>query len=201
MQLHELTVGALLQNVAAKSPVPGGGAVAGVVGALAASLGGMVVSFSLGKKSLADQQPMLAEAASRLEALRAECLRLGDADAAAYERLNALQKLPPDDPQRGIQYGEAVAAAIDVPMRLATVCADLMGALRGLAGASNPHLKSDLAIAGSLCLAGAEAARWNVAINLREVGEEARRAAMRERVDGVVAACAAMKGEIDRMCG
>lgn len=198
--LEDVTVGGLLAQVAAKAPVPGGGAVAGLVGALGAALGGMVVSYSLGKRSLSAHEGLLGEAAERLARLRAECVRLGDADAAAYERLNTLQRLAPDDPERAISMGEAVSAAIEVPMRLAVVCEETLGVLAGLAGRSNPHLKSDLAIAGVLALAGAEAARWNVVINLREVGEDRRRGELRARVDGLVERCVAMKAELDRRC-
>ena len=198
--IEATTVGELLTLVASKSPVPGGGGVAGVVGGLAGALGGMVVSYSLGKKSLAAHQPMLEAGSGRLAALRDECLRLADADATAYERLNAMQRLAPDDPQRGMGYAAAVAGAIEVPLRLAGVCGQIMDALRDLSGRSNPHLKSDLAIAGVLALAGAEAARWNVVINLREVGDESRRAHIRAEVDAIVARCAGMKAELDHAC-
>jgi len=160
----------------------------------------MVVSYSLGKKSLAAHQGLLDDAGRRLIAMRESCARLADADAQAYDRLNTLQRLAPDDPQRAMQYAQAVADAIDVPMRLASTCEDALGVLRTLAGTSNPHLKSDLAIAGVLVLAGAEAARWNVVINLREVGQDHRREEMRARVDGIVARAAQIKADLDRQC-
>lgn len=174
---------------------------AALVGALGAALGGMVVSYSLGKKSLVAHQGLLEDAGRRLVAMREACARLADADAAAYERLNALQRLAPDDPERAMKYAEAVTEAIDVPMRLAVLCEDALRVLRTLAGTSNPHLKSDLAIAGVLALAGAEAARWNVVINLREIGEDQRREELRARVDGVVAGAARLKGALDGLCG
>jgi formiminotetrahydrofolate cyclodeaminase len=61
----------LLAQIAAKSPTPGGGAVACATGALAAALAGMVVSYSLGKKSLAAHQADLEKAAHALENARA----------------------------------------------------------------------------------------------------------------------------------
>ena len=53
----ELPLNELLQQIAAHQPVPGGGAVAGIVTSLAAALGGMVVSYSVGKKSLSASTP------------------------------------------------------------------------------------------------------------------------------------------------
>lgn len=200
MRIEDMTVGDLLRGLAAKEPTPGGGAVAGVVGALAAALGGMVVAYSLGRRSLAEHSAMLEAAAEGLSRLRSECVALGDADAAAYARLNALMRLPADDPRRASEHGDAVMAAIEVPMRVAEVCAEMMSVLAGLAGSSNPHLRSDLGIAGVLALAGAEAARWNVAINLGEVRDETMRESLRTRADDLVAQCAAGKAMLDRAC-
>ena len=198
--LEHVTFGALLDQVASKTPTPGGGAVAGIVGAVAAALGSMVVSYSVGKKSLLAHEPLLLEAAQTLSRLRDRCMRLGDEDAAAYERLNTLQRLAPDDPERAMKYAAAVDEAIGVPLSLARVCHQALQTLAGLAGRSNPHLKSDLAIAGLLALAGAEAARWNVVINLREIADEARRSEIRAEADRIVAACGVLKADLDRAC-
>ena len=53
MSFTPLTLDQFLDSVAAKTPAPGGGAVASAVGALSAALAGMVVSYSTGKKNLA----------------------------------------------------------------------------------------------------------------------------------------------------
>src|ERR1044071_2665053 len=90
----------LLSRIAAKTPPPGGGAVACATGALAAALAGMVVSYSLGKKSLAAHQDELERAAHALENARAVFLELAEEDAGAYGLVNELMKLPETDPRR-----------------------------------------------------------------------------------------------------
>ena len=197
--LARTPLASLLDQIAAKSPTPGGGAVAGIVGALGCALGEMVVAYSLGKKSMAEHQSHLELEAGRLVVLRGECLRRAEADAVAYERLNGLQRLPADDPKRVAEYPAALHDAIAVPMGLAGVCAETLDALVGLAGRSNPFLKSDLAIAGVLALAGAEAARWNVVINLADLGED-ERDAKRTEIDAIVGRCAAAKASLDSLC-
>ena len=58
--LSSLRFAELLDQIGAKTPAPGGGAVACASGALAASLAHMVVAYSLGKKWLAAHQDALA---------------------------------------------------------------------------------------------------------------------------------------------
>src|SRR5262245_33046677 len=88
--LASLTLHDFLAQVGAKTPAPGGGAVASAAGAIAAALAKMVVSYSIGKKSLAEHQPMLQQAAGSLERASALLLALADEDAAAYGLVNEL---------------------------------------------------------------------------------------------------------------
>src|SRR5207244_589231 len=103
---------------------PGGGAAASVVGAVAASLAQMVVSYSLGKKSLAAHEPQLAAARDSLSRARAILTGLAKEDADAYAALNELQKLPPESPQRTREEPAAAQASINAPRAAAAACAD-----------------------------------------------------------------------------
>jgi methenyltetrahydrofolate cyclohydrolase len=150
MSFRELSVSDFLAQTAAKQPTPGGGAVAGLCGALAAALAQMVVSYSLGKKNLAEHQPMLVDAQQRLERARAMLLQLADEDAAAYGLLNELGKLPENDARRVREWPGAVAASVAVPMSVAACATDMLHLMASLTGRSNAYLRSDLAIAAVL---------------------------------------------------
>jgi len=154
-----------LSAVAAKSPAPGGGAVASASGALAAALAQMVVSYSIGKKDLLEQQEELRLAATKLERARALFLRLADEDAAAYSQLNALQKLPAGDARRAAELPEAQRLAVQVPQSVAATAIDLLRLFEQLSRISNRYLRSDLGIAADLAEATVRAALWNVRIN------------------------------------
>lgn len=154
-----------LAAVAAKSPAPGGGAVASASGALASALAQMVVSYSIGKKDLLEQQEELRLAAGKLERARAMFLELADEDAAAYSQLNALQKLPPGDARRAAELPEAQRLAVQVPQSVAATAIDLLRMFEQLARISNRYLRSDLGIAADLAEATVRAAQWNVRIN------------------------------------
>lgn len=160
------SVAEFLAAVAAKQPTPGGGAVAAVTGALGAALAQMVVNYSLGKKNLTEHQPALQSALSRLERARAMLLELAAEDAAAYGLVSTLRALPERDPRRSELPG-AEAAAIAVPQAMAALSLEVLRLLGGLAGASNRHLRSDLAIAAVLAEAAVRASGWNVWINLQ----------------------------------
>lgn len=164
--LSQQTLESLLNSLAAKQPVPGGGAVAGITTALSASLGGMVVAYSLGKPSLADSQSMLENAASELEQLRIRALEQAEADAVAYGRLNALWGLEKDDPDRLSGWTDAVEGAIKAPGEIMETADRILEILEALPGRSARHLGSDLAIAVELAATGARAAERNVAVNL-----------------------------------
>ncbi|MDX2017122.1 MAG: cyclodeaminase/cyclohydrolase family protein [Planctomycetota bacterium] len=165
-ELDRLPLGELLAHVAAKSPTPGGGAVASAVGALGAALGQMVVSYSLGKKNLAAHQPALERAAAYLTRARALLLMLATEDAQAYGRVNALSKLPEGDPQRA-GLPEAERAAVEVPLAVMAAAVDLLREFDGLAPITNVQLHSDLEIAAILAEATVRAGACNVRVNAR----------------------------------
>jgi formiminotetrahydrofolate cyclodeaminase len=163
--LADLRFSDLLASISAKSPSPGGGAVACASGALAAALADMVVAYSLGKKSLAAHQGELEKASGALKTAQGILLRLGDEDALAFPLVNELMKLPESDPRRMREYLPAVQASIQVPMAAIAACDDLLRLCERLAPITNPHLHSDLAVAAVLFESAARASRWNVVVN------------------------------------
>lgn len=173
MTIAASTISTFLHDLAAKAATPGGGAAAGLTGAAAASLAHMVVAFSLGRKSLADHQLALESASAQLLAMRDDFLRLADEDAQAYAALNAALKKPTDDPARAPALASAARAATDVPQRTLARALDLLRLAETLRPITNPHLRSDLAIAAVLADAAARASRWNIAINAPTLDETA----------------------------
>jgi formiminotetrahydrofolate cyclodeaminase len=170
-----LTLDEFLAQTAAKRPTPGGGAVAGATGAMACALAHMVVSYSLGKKALAAHQRALEDASRRLERARAMMLELADEDAAAFGLVNELSRLPEGAERRVHDLPAAVDASVQVPLAVAATATDVLRVMEGLVGATNPQLRSDLAIAALLAEAAARASRWNVAINAPSLADEPRR--------------------------
>lgn len=195
--LAHSTLQAYLDELAAAVPVPGGGAVAGVTLAQANALGSMVVSYAIGKAKFAPHEPAHRAALECFDAGRTKAMRLADEDAAAYEALNRLWKLPKDDPARE-GFAAAVRSAIAAPEATLATAKATLDALGLLVGTTSPSLASDLRIAIDLAEVAAGAAQENVRINLPSVSDEGERAAIRERTEGTLAAAKTRAQELRR---
>lgn len=195
------TLGDFLGKLGKKTPAPGGGAVASVVGALAAALGRMVVAYSVGKPLLAEHQALIADADHRLERAAALMLALADEDAAAYAELNAVMKLPPEDAERRAREPGAIDAAIGAPRAVLAAATDLLRLLESLVGRSNAHLRSDLAIAAVLAEGAASSAAWNVRINLPLIKDEPRRARIADETSHALEDARARRARVEHACG
>ena len=165
MQTSTPSFDSLLDQIAAKTPTPGGGYVAAAVGALATALGSMVLSYSLHKKSLSQHASSNQDALEQLDRARALLMQLAREDALAYEKLNTLQKMP-ESAQDASALLEAARLATLAPLSSASACADTLRVLEPLTQTTNHWLVSDLAIAAILADAAARACVWNVRINL-----------------------------------
>ncbi|GAB1509430.1 cyclodeaminase/cyclohydrolase family protein [Actinophytocola sp. KF-1] len=134
-----------LDAVAARTAAPGGGAVAATTAAAAAALVAMAARF-------ADDETTAATA----DELRATLLGLADADAAAYTAYLAA---------RGEARKAALAAATEVPRKIASTAARVAGLARELAERGNPRLLGDARVGELLADAAATAATVLVEIN------------------------------------
>ena len=156
MACGELVVQELLRSVAAKTPAPGGGAVAAVTAALATALGQMVVHYAAGKLP-AGAETRFDEALHGLGRLQSVALDLADADAAAFTKLSELWKLSPDHERRRREWTDAVEAAIEVPKRVMETALQTLVFLQSLDGSTSRHMAGDLAISALLAEAAGAA--------------------------------------------
>lgn len=200
-RLDDLTLSDLLTAIGAKTPTPGGGAVAAVVSAIAASLGQMVLRYSQGKKNLLEHDELHRSALAQLEQFGRRALDLAEADAAAYGKLNELWKLDKADPKRIEAWSAAVNAAIDAPHQLLLTCMDMLRIIHSLAGRTNRMLDSDLAIAAVLANAGAHSAAWNVRINLPLIEDALRKASLESELTRILNEADQIRLVVERSCG
>ncbi len=175
--IASLSVESFLAQLAARQPVPGGGAASSVVLAHAAALGSMVIAYSIDKPALAAHHDRLSRLAHFLDLARSEALALADRDAAAYLALNALWKLPKDQRAAHPEWGPAVSEAIAAPCAISDLALGVASTVHSLEGITTRTLASDLAIALRCALCAYEGGLANVEVNvplLSDAAESAR---------------------------
>lgn len=165
---HE-SIASFSTRLAARTPTPGGGAAAGVVGALAAALGEMVLAYSIDPTKPAED---LVEASRRLTEGRRRFLELADEDAASYDGVRSAKRAckdRPNDPGAQPAYIAAVRHAAEVPLETARRARELAGRLDAVRTRTRAALASDLVTSLAMFRAAAEGALANVAINLEDL--------------------------------
>jgi len=183
--LVERTVRSFLAELGSAAPAPGGGSAAALAGAAAASLCAMVCRLTLARDSLRTAWPALQAALPECEALRDRLSRLVDDDSEAYLALAAALRLPKaTEEQKEARRAAVQASAI----RAAQVPLQTLEAVRAAARIAevvlekgNPGCCTDVGSAGALCRAGAEAAAYNVRINLPSIRDAAVRGPLQDR--------------------
>ncbi len=200
MPLHDQTLESLLEAIAARTPTPGGGAVASIVGSLGAALGRMALAYSINRRSSDDQRRDIQGAIDHVVALGRQMLDLAQQDAIAYAEVDRLQRLTPDDPQRVLRWDAAVRAAIDAPMSVVEASCGLAGLLCDTAEQCARGLLSDLAIAAILADAAARSAAWNVRVNLPLLTAARERDRLASRLTDRVALAAAGSYRAEAVC-
>lgn len=164
--LTDLSLADFLARLASTQPTPGGGSVAALTGALAASLGRMVAGFTLGRPKFAAVEPQVRGLAERLTRAAELFARLIDEDAAAYELLSGALKMDKSDPARAERVRQAAGVAARVPLETAALGAAAWADLEQLHAVGNPRLHSDAQAAMHLARAAVLAAAANVRANL-----------------------------------
>ena len=167
-----------LDELAARTPIPGGGGAAAVTGALAAGLVAMAARFS------AARLPGAGDLADQADELRRRVTDLTDLDARAYQSVLELRTR------------EALHGAAVVPLEIAEIGARVAAMSEQVAGAGNPNLRGDAVTGALLAAASARSAACLVDINvgLGGLDPELSRRAARAAADAADAAGRATMG-------
>jgi formiminotetrahydrofolate cyclodeaminase len=175
-----------IEQVASKSPAPGGGSVAALSGSLGSALLVMVTNLTIGKKNYVDVAERFAELRSQLEGCRAQLTERIDDDTAAFNRYRAANKMPDrDDAEKAAKEKELAAATLEsimVPESTMNLCLAALKLAPEVAKNGNVNTVSDAGTGAEMLLAGLEGAAANVLINLPGM-PEGDRPAYRKKVD------------------
>jgi len=165
-----MTIEQFLDELASASPTPGGGSAAALVGAFGAALVAMMCRLTIGRKNYQNVSAEFQAILPRAEELRAELLQLTKQDAEVYDCVMAAYQLPKEtDAQKEARTAaiqDALKEASQVPLRIATVCEELLAMSEAAGARGNKNAASDAGASALMVEAGLRAALLNVEINL-----------------------------------
>ena len=168
------------------SPAPGGGSVAALMGALGASLGGMVANLSASKRGWDDKLKYFSDWAVKAQQLKDELLFLVDEDTAAFNKVMDAFALPKDSAEEKAARTDAIQAAskyaAEIPLRVTETAFKAYQLLAEMAEQGNPASISDVGVGLLAVRACIDGAAMNVRINLASLRDEKLRSALQEKV-------------------
>src|SRR5262249_37392996 len=179
-----------------------GGSVAALMGALGASLGGMVANLSAGKRGWENKLEYFSRWAVKAQQLKDELLSLVDEDTAAFNRVMDGFGLPKGSDEekkaRAAAIQSATKYAAEIPLKVMETATKSYELLSEMANNGNPASVSDVgvgALATRACIAGAA---MNVRINLGQLKDKKFSRRLQKRVQKVSADSEALFRKINR---
>ena len=189
--LTELTIKEFINKVISNDPVPGGGSVSALNGALAGALAAMVANLTIGRKKYAEVNDIMVELSSRFEKLSSHLIEDVDRDSDAYNRVFAAFKMPKDTDEEKQLRSEAIQRetkyAAQVPMEVARAVYEVLPMIDTVAQKGNSNAVTDACVSMMCARTAILGALLNVRINLTSIKDEAFVNAMREEADTIEA--------------
>jgi glutamate formiminotransferase / formiminotetrahydrofolate cyclodeaminase len=169
------------------SPAPGGGSVAALMGALGASLGGMVANLSAGKRGWDDKLQFFSEWAVKAQKLKDELLFLVDEDTNAFNKVMDAFGLPKGSDEekkaRAAAIESATQYAAEIPLKVMETALKSYELLAEMAEKGNPASVSDVGVGALATRAGVDGAALNVRINLGQLKDEKVKSELSKKVE------------------
>ena len=169
MDYTDKTCKEFVECVGAKTPIPGGGSVAALVGALGASLSTMVAAHTIGKKKFIAVEVEMQKNIDEIYKLQNDLLKLVQKDIDNFEPLSQLYKRRAKTPEEKAQLEEekqkALYDACVVPMEIIKKCGRAIELAQEFATKGNKVIIADSGSSAVLCKAAMQAASFNIYIN------------------------------------
>jgi formiminotetrahydrofolate cyclodeaminase len=144
---------------------------------MGAALVEMVCNLTLGRKRFAAVEVQMGQTREAAARIGARARELVDEDIHAYARVSDAMALPRDNAEAAAARTEAIQSALKgaaiPPLETMRCAAEVVVLARSIVPLGNPSAVSDAATAAMSALAGFEAARLNVEINMASVRDEA----------------------------
>lgn len=186
MDMKTMTLEVFCATTASNEPAPGGGSVAALAGALAASLAEMVAQLTVGKKGYEDAADEMNALIPQAAALRAELLEDITRDSTSFNAYMDALALPKNTDEekdtRRQAMQEALKKAAEVPLGVAETAAKIMPLAAVLVKKGNSNAVTDGLVSAMMTRTAVLGALLNVKINLGSIKDEAYVAEMKGKI-------------------
>lgn len=179
---RKLTVEEFLQKANSPKPVPGGGSVAALTGALASSMGQMVLNLTIGKEKYKQFEADCKTHLASLEKTQEMMLQLMEEDIAAFSGYSEVRKLAKEDPTRPAKMAAAMQVCVAVPQEICAVALAMLDDMDKIKDKANLFLLGDLGVAAVLAATTVKAAAFNVKANLSSIKDAPEVARLKEQI-------------------
>ena len=167
--LTELTIKEFINKVLSNDPVPGGGSVSALNGALATSLAAMVANLTIGRKKYVEVNEIMEDLSVRFEELTRQLITDVDRVFSAF-------KLPKETDEEKAIRSEAIQKetkyAAQVPMEVARTVHSILPMIDVVARKGNSNAVTDACVSMMCARTAILGALLNVRINLTSIKDE-----------------------------
>jgi methenyltetrahydrofolate cyclohydrolase len=198
--LKELTIADFLDRVASGEPVPGGGSVAALSGALSAALSAMVARLTLGKKDDRLRDEKMSRLITKADEVRSRLANDIDRDAEAYGAVMKAYRMAKGTGEEKAARLKAIedglTEATRVPLSVAEAGVDLLMLADSAVREGNPNAVTDATVAALMARSSVQGALFNVRINLASLKDKALAAELAGRADELEKKAAEKEAEV-----
>lgn len=181
-------------EVASGAPVPGGGSVAALAGSLGAALTSMVGNLTIGRKGYIElDDEIKKEMDDSFEKIQKSIEVLNgivDEDSKAFDKVMEAFKMPKGTEEEKAKRSEAIQegykVALQVPLRCAEECLNVLRLQKVFAEYGNKNAISDVGVGALLAAAALESALLNVRINLNGIKDVEFKKKIEEKIDNLM---------------
>ncbi len=183
--MKNLTVAEFTKKTASNDPVPGGGSIAALAGALSAALAEMVASLTEGSPKYEEVKNEMADIKEKANLVSLSLLDDIEKDSEAFTKVMDAYRMPKatdeEKSKRSSAIQHALKLAAEVPMSVAAKAYDIMEYSKAVVAKGNQNAVTDGMVSAMMARTAVLSALLNVKINLSSIKDENYTSSMKQK--------------------
>lgn len=172
----ENTINQFLEELESKKPIPGGGSVSALLGAISTALGNMVLNLSLGKKKYEEYEEENINTLNKLSKIQKKFKEIYKEDMENFELLSETYKIKPQNEEENQNRKKMIEIrtlnAIDPPLNAIDESIKVLNLLEQTIDKTTNLAISDIGIAALCTKSCLEGSLLNIIINTKMLSDE-----------------------------